>query len=71
MCTYSLLLISLSRPGLTSLLLTLALLQESLGNEDIILLGDLAGGMSETAVVRSFDPRGEVQLTHSILDWYR
>jgi len=54
MCTYSLLLVSLSGPGLTSLLLTLALLQESLGNENVILLGDLAVGMSETSVVRRF-----------------
>jgi len=51
-CTYRLLLVSLGGPGLTSLLLTLALLQESLGNKDVILGGDLAGGMSETSVVR-------------------
>jgi hypothetical protein len=44
MVTYSLLLLSIGSPGLTGLLLGLALLQESLGNENIILGGDFAVG---------------------------
>jgi len=54
MYTYSLLLLTLGRVGLTSLLLRLALLQESLGDENVILGGDVTvcDGMSETSVVQ-------------------
>lgn len=38
--TYSLLLLELGRLGLAFLLLTLALLQESLGDKDVIFGGD-------------------------------